>query len=88
MALTDTAIKNTKLQAKSIKLADEKGLYLLLNSNGSKWWRLDYRFGGKRKTLSMGFIPLMKERQGRHRAYLWEPLTFFLPNNRETYSHC
>ena len=57
MALTDTAIKNTKPQNKAIKLSDERGLYLLLNPNGSRWWRLDYRFDGKRKTLSMGVYP-------------------------------
>ena len=40
-----------------MKLSDERGLYLLLNPNGSRWWRLDYRFDGKRKTLSMGTYP-------------------------------
>ena len=30
---------------------------MLMNPNGSRWWRLDYRFGGKRKTLSMGVYP-------------------------------
>jgi integrase len=57
MPLTDTAIRNTKPTAKPIKLSDGGGLYLLLNPNGSRWWRLDYRFMGKRKTLSMGVYP-------------------------------
>jgi integrase len=57
MPLTDTAIRNTKPGAKPTKLSDGGGLYLLLNPNGSRWWRLDYRFMGKRKTLSMGVYP-------------------------------
>ena len=71
MALTDTAIRNVKPQVKPIKLADGDGLHLLLNPNGSKWWRLDYRFGGKRKTLSMGVypdVPLKLARERRQQA--------------------
>lgn len=57
MALTDTAIRAAKPGEKPTKLTDGGGLYLLLNPNGSRWWRLDYRYGGKRKTLSMGVYP-------------------------------
>lgn len=57
MPLTDTTLRNAKPGAKPIKLADGGGLYLLLNPKGSRWWRLDYRFAGKRKTLSMGTYP-------------------------------
>lgn len=57
MALTDTTIRTAKPTEKPVKMADSGGLYLLLNPSGSKWWRLDYRFCGKRKTLSMGVYP-------------------------------
>ena len=57
MSLTDTAIRNAKPGDKPQKLADGNGLYLLLNPNGSRWWRFDYRFDGRRKTLSMGTYP-------------------------------
>ena len=57
MSLTDTAIRNAKPREKAYPLRDEKSLYLIINPNGSKWWRLDYRFGGKRKTISMGVYP-------------------------------
>src|SRR5690348_10786741 len=57
MPLSDTAITKGKPGPKPEKLAEGGGLYLLLNPNGSRWWRFDYRYGGKRKTLSMGTYP-------------------------------
>jgi hypothetical protein len=57
MPLTDSAIRNAKPKEKNYKLADGGGLYLLITPKGGKWWRLDYRFNGKRKTLSMGVYP-------------------------------
>jgi integrase len=56
MALTDTAVRNAKLAEKPYKLTHGKGLYLLVNATG-KYWRLDYRFAGKRKTLALGVYP-------------------------------
>ena len=57
MPLSDTAIRNAKPGTKPVKLADGGGMYLLLNPNGSKWWRLKYRVGGKEKLLSLGTYP-------------------------------
>jgi integrase len=72
MALANTACKNAKPRPdKAYKLADEKGLYLLIAKNGGKWWRFDYRFNDKRKTLSMGTYPeisLKSARQKRDEA--------------------
>src|SRR6187455_186999 len=56
MALTDTAVRNAKPAEKPYKLTHGKGLYLLVNSTG-RYWRLDYRFAGKRKTLALGVYP-------------------------------
>ncbi len=57
MSLTDTAIRNAKPGDKVQYLFDGNGLYLQLNSNGSKWWRFKYRFEGKSKLLSLGVYP-------------------------------
>jgi hypothetical protein len=40
MALTDTTIRAAKAGETDRKLADEKGLYLLVTAPGSKVWRL------------------------------------------------
>lgn len=57
MPLTDAAIRTAKPGEKSYKLADERGLFLLVNPNGAKWWRLKFRVEGKEKALSLGTYP-------------------------------
>jgi len=57
MALTDTAIRTAKAGETDRKLADEKGLYLLVTTTGSKLWRLKYRIDGKEKKLALGAYP-------------------------------
>ena len=57
MALTDLACKNAKPKEKPYKLADSQGLYLSVHPNGSKYWRMNYRFLGKQKSLSLGVYP-------------------------------
>ena len=76
MPLSDTACKNAHKNDKAsagkpFKLADEKGLYLLLKPQADgwgKWWRFKYRFGGKEKGLSFGTYPdtsLLQAREKR-----------------------
>ena len=57
MRLTDTHIRNAKPKAKSYKLSDGGGMYLLIKPDGPRYWRLDYRFSGKRRTLALGVYP-------------------------------
>jgi integrase len=54
--LTDTAVRNAKPSDKPYKIADRNGLYLLVSPAG-KYWRINYRFHGKQKTLSLGVYP-------------------------------
>lgn len=72
MALTDTFIKNSKHSGKPAgdKHADGGGMYLLVKASG-KYWRMDYRFAEKRKTLALGVYPatsLAKARAARDKA--------------------
>jgi hypothetical protein len=57
MALTETSVKNARPAEKAYKLADGYGMFLLVNLNGSRLWRLKYRFGGKEKLLALGGYP-------------------------------
>ena len=57
MPLTDTRIRNAKPKAQPYKLSDGGGMYLLVTSKGASYWRLDYRFAGKRRTLALGVYP-------------------------------
>lgn len=57
MSLTAIAIKNAKSRAKSYKLTDCDGLYLLVTPAGARYWRMNYRHLGKQKTLAFGVWP-------------------------------
>lgn len=67
MKLSDKTIIATKPGEKPIKLFDGDGLYLLVNPNGSKWWRLKYRFAGREKGISLGVYPTVSLKQARER---------------------
>jgi integrase len=68
VALNDPQIRKAKSGEKPIKLTDGKGLYLLLTVSGSKLWRFDYRFLGKRKTLALGSYPEVSLAKARERT--------------------
>ncbi len=55
--LTDTQVRKVKSREKTFKLADGKGLFLVVQPNGSKYWRFRYWFGEKEKLLSLGVYP-------------------------------
>jgi len=67
MPLSDTAVRNAKPTGKPQKLADTEGLYLYISPTGGKLWRMDYRFAGKRKTLSFGKYPAVGLKDARNR---------------------
>ncbi len=65
MPLTETAAKQAKPKDKPYKLTDEKGMYLEVMPNGSKYWRLKYRHLGKEKRLALGVYPDVSLKQAR-----------------------
>lgn len=67
MALTDIKVRTTKPSDKPFKLTDGQGMHLLINPNGSKYWRLQYRFGGKQKVLALGVYPMVSLGEARRK---------------------
>lgn len=55
--LTELQVRKAKPAEKSYRLADGKGLYLEVMPNGSRYWRMKYRFDGKEKRAAFGVYP-------------------------------
>jgi len=68
MPLSDAAIRLVKPRPKTYKLADGQGLYLEVAPNGSRYWRLKYRFAGKEKRLALGVYPTVTLAKAREYA--------------------
>lgn len=79
LPLTDLAIRKAKAKEKLEFLSDDKptrlsdglGLYLLTKPSGTKIWRFDYQFEGKRLTMTIGHYPevsLLQARESRASA--------------------
>ena len=57
MTLTVKVVDKAKPKEKPYKLTDARGLYVQVMPNGSKYWRLAYRFLNRQKTLALGVYP-------------------------------
>jgi len=71
MPLTDIACKTLKAKPKPYKASDTGGLYLQITPSGRKYWRMNYRYAEKYKTLAIGVYPdvtLKEARQKRDEA--------------------
>lgn len=67
MPLTDLAARKAKPGPRDYKMADGKGLTLLVRPNGAKLWRFRYRFAGKEKMISLGVYPDVSISEARDR---------------------
>lgn len=57
MILNDKKINNLKSASKVLKLSDGGGLFIQVSPQGSKLWRMAYRFNGHQNLLSFGAYP-------------------------------
>jgi integrase len=67
MRLNETIIRNTKPSPKLRKLSDGDGLYLFVQPNGARWWRMRYFVDGVEKMLSVGVYPEVSLKDARQR---------------------
>lgn len=59
MFLALFSIEKAKPKGRPYKLSDGNGLHLLVQPNGSRLWRLRYRFGGKQNMIGLGAFPVV-----------------------------
>ena len=55
--LTELELKKAEIKDKDYNLSDGDGLYFVVRKNGSKFFRHDFRYGGKRLSMSLGVYP-------------------------------
>ncbi len=67
--LTVKEISTAQILPKPYKLSDGRGLYILVHPNGSKYWRYDYKFKDKRKTLALGVYPTISLLDARRKHF-------------------
>ena len=65
--LTELAVRNAKCGSKRKKLSDGGSMYLELHPNGGKYWRMNYQFQKKEKTLALGVWPQTSLVKARHK---------------------
>ncbi|NMC35399.1 MAG: DUF4102 domain-containing protein, partial [Veillonellaceae bacterium] len=67
MPLTDVAVRNAKPGSKTLRIRDERGLYLEISPKGGKWWRFRYMLKGRANMLSLGVYPDVSLKDARQR---------------------
>lgn len=72
--LTIKTIEASKPKDKPYKLPDYESLYLYITPTGTKSWRYDYQFNGKRKTLTIGKYPYISLSDARNEKELAKQL--------------
>jgi integrase len=66
--LTELELKKAQIREKDYNLSDGDGLYFIVRKNGSKFFRLDFRYGGKRLSMSLGVYPQTSLKEARDKT--------------------
>lgn len=65
--LSDKDIKFAESKEKEYKLSDGKGLFIVVKIDGTKYFRFDFAYGGKRKSTSFGIYPKTTLKEAREK---------------------
>ncbi len=65
---TDIEARHAKPKEKMYRISIGNGFCFQVNPDGSKYWRLRYRYGGKEQMISIGVYPLVTLERARHEA--------------------
>lgn len=69
LSLTDVKVRSLKARDRQYKVADGRGLFLVITTNGSKYWRFRYRFVDREKSLAIGVYPDISLAEARDKAH-------------------
>jgi Arm DNA-binding domain len=81
--LTESVVRDAEPREKTYKLSDTGGLFVMVNPDGSRWWRLRYKYGEKERGISLGTYPLVSLKLARQSGMMrngcfrmgWIPVT-------------
>ena len=65
--LTEGAVRDAEPREKTYKMSDTGGLFVMVNPDGSRWWRLKYCYGGRERGISLGVYPLISLKLARQK---------------------
>jgi integrase len=66
--LTDLQVRSAKPREKPYKLSAGRGLVLLVQPDGRRFWRLRYAYAGKEKMISLGAYPFVGLKEAEAKA--------------------
>lgn len=69
MSMTDIQIRKLAPREKQYTVTDKNGLFLIVTPNGGKWWRVRYRYGGKKCVIACGVYPEISLLEARKKCF-------------------
>jgi hypothetical protein len=67
MMLTEGVVRDAEPREKTYKLFDTGGLFVMVNPDGSRWRRLECKYGEKERGISLGTYPLVSLKLARQK---------------------